>query len=211
MTDFDGLRAHMVETQLEARGISDTRVLLAMGTVPREKFLPDPGRVDAYEDGPLSIGEGQTMSQPYIVALMAELAQLKPGDRVLDVGFGSGYSSAVLAEMGARVYAIERRAALAGRAGDVLARLGYSGVRCRAGDGTQGWPEEAPFDAILVAAAGPVPQPLCEQLASGGRLVIPVGEAGSEQSLTRITRTAEDRWQTERIGGVAFVPLISGD
>ena len=208
MTDFDGLRAAMVETQLKVRGICDARVLAAMGTVPREAFLPDPGRVDAYEDRPLPIGEGQTISQPFIVALMAELAGIAPGDRVLDVGFGSGYSSAVLAEMGAEIYAIERRAALAGRAQAVLDRLGYGAVQCRTGDGARGWPDAAPFDAIIVAAAGPVPPALCEQLKEGGRLVMPVSEAGGHQELNRITRTGPSRWTTERKGGVSFVPLV---
>lgn len=211
MTDFDGLRTQMVETQLKSRGLSDSRVLEAMATVPREAFLPDAGRLDAYEDRPLPIGGGQTISQPYIVALMAELAGIEPGARVLDVGLGSGYSAAVLAEMGAEVFAIERRGDLARRAEDTLRRLGYSQVTCRTGDGTLGWAEASPFDAILVAAAGPVTQSLREQLKIGGRLIIPVPVDAGHQELKRLTRRSETAWDTETIGGVSFVPLLRGE
>ena len=211
MTDFDGLRSRMVETQLKSRGISDERLLEAMATVPREAFLPDTGRLDAYEDRPLPIGGGQTISQPYIVALMAELADIEPGARVLDVGLGSGYSAAVLAEMGAEVFAIERRGDLARRAEKTLRRLGYLQVTCRTGDGTLGWPEAAPFDAILVAAAGAVTQALREQLKIGGRLIILVPVGAGHQELQRITRRSETAWDTETIGGVSFVPLLSGE
>lgn len=210
MTDFEGLRARMVETQLKARGIRDARVLAAMGRVPREAFLPDAGRTDAYEDGPLPIGAGQTMSQPYIVALMAELAATGPGVRVLDVGLGSGYAAAVLAETGARVLAIERHDVLTRRASETLKRLGYDDIVCRTGDGTLGWPEQAPFDAILVAAAGKVPQALRDQLEIGGRLVIPVLATGGHQVLKRITRTSGTDWEEEAAGGVSFVPLVAG-
>jgi protein-L-isoaspartate(D-aspartate) O-methyltransferase len=211
MTDFDALRTRMVETQLKPRGITDERVLEAMATVPREAFLPDTGRLDAYEDRPLPIGGGQTISQPYIVALMAEFALVEPGARVLDVGLGSGYAAAVLAQMGAEVFAIERRGDLARRAEKTLRRLGYSLVTCRTGDGTLGWPEAAPFDAILVAAAGPATQALREQLKIGGRLIIPVPVGGGRQELRRLTRCSEDTWDTETIGGVSFVPLLHGE
>ncbi|MEQ8558487.1 MAG: protein-L-isoaspartate(D-aspartate) O-methyltransferase [Henriciella sp.] len=208
--EFESLSQRMVEDQLKARGITDMRVLEAMRKVAREAFVPEGHRDQAYADDPLPIGEGQTMSQPYIVALMAELAGIDPGDRVLDVGLGSGYSAAILAEMGARVFAIERHDILARRAEAVLEAQGYEQVACRTGDGTLGWPEAAPFDAIIVAAAGPVPEPLCDQLSIGGRLVIPVPGQGNRQELKCLTRIAETRWETQSKGGVAFVPLVRG-
>jgi protein-L-isoaspartate(D-aspartate) O-methyltransferase len=159
----------------------------------------------------LPIGREQTISQPFIVALMAQAAQLKPRARVLDVGFGSGYSAAVLAEMGAEVYAVERQTALARRAGKTLKSLGYTSVRWRVGDGTLGWPEAAPFDAIIVAAAGPVPRSLCDQLMIGGRLIIPVPDDRDRQYLKRIRRTSQGDWSSKTLGGVTFVPLISGE
>ena len=211
MTNFEIRRAQMVKNQLERRGITDPRVLEVMGKVPRETFIPEKRRDEAYWDGPLPIGEGQTISQPYIVALMAELAAIQPDDRVLEVGAGSGYAAAVLGELAAHVHAIERVAPLAERAMQTLETLGYDNVEIHTGDGTKGWPDAAPFDAILVAAAGEVPQTLREQLTPGGRLIIPVGKQGGKQVLKRITRTGEDDWTEELVGNVAFVPLIAGE
>jgi protein-L-isoaspartate(D-aspartate) O-methyltransferase len=206
--DFDEQRRHMVERQLAARGIADPRVLAAMRTVPREWFVPARLREFAYADSPLPIESGQTISQPWIVARMAEAAQIRASDRVLEIGTGSGYAAAVLGAVADRVYSIERHADLATTARERLAALGYDNVSVRDGDGTRGWPEAAPFDAILVAAGGPrVPDALRRQLAIGGRLVIPVGDAGA-QDLLRITRTGEARFDEEDLGGVLFVPLI---
>jgi protein-L-isoaspartate(D-aspartate) O-methyltransferase len=199
-------RLQMVRRQIEARGVSDPHVLEAMRKVPRHRFVPQSQRRHAYDDRPLPIGEGQTISQPYIVALMTELARVKPGDTVLEVGTGSGYQAAVLAAMGVRVYSIEIVEPLAKRAKDILGELGYGDrVQVRHGDGYAGWPEHAPFDAILVTAAPPkIPEPLEQQLEVGGRLVIPVGKYF--QSLLRITRT-EDGLRQESIIPVRFVPM----
>ncbi|NBC23750.1 MAG: protein-L-isoaspartate(D-aspartate) O-methyltransferase [Gammaproteobacteria bacterium] len=202
-------RSDMVAEQIEARGVTDQRVLDAMRSVPREQFLPQ-GLVEfAYEDTPLPIASGQTISQPYIVALMAEALRLEPGDRVLEVGAGSGYAAAVLARLADRVYTIERHRDLADAARATLRRLDIDNVEVLHGDGTQGWPEAAPFDAIVVAAGSPadVPEPLLEQLAVGGRMVIPAGSE-SAQKLWRIVRTGEDEYQREDLGSVRFVPLI---
>lgn len=211
MTDFEARRARMVKHQLERRGISDPRVLAAMSKVARETFIPDRYRYEAYRDGPLPIGEGQTISQPYIVALMAELAAITPEDTVLEVGAGSGYAAAILCELAAHVHAIERIAPLAGRAAQTLETLGYHNVEIHTGDGTRGWPDAAPFDAIVVAAAGDVPQALREQLKPGGRLIIPVGAPGEKQVLKRIIRIGEKDWKEDLVGNVAFVPLITGE
>jgi protein-L-isoaspartate(D-aspartate) O-methyltransferase len=209
MTDFAALRRAMVEDQLVARGVRDPRVLAAMGEVPREAFVPEAVRDRAYEDGPLPIGEGQTISQPLIVALMAEAAQIDPGDRILDVGTGSGYAAAVLARLGRFVWSIERIATLAERARAALAGLGLDNVEVVCGDGSLGWAPQAPYDVIHVAASGPgVPAALERQLAIGGRLVMPVGPRGEGQRLVRVRRTAEGRWERDDLGGVAFVPLI---
>lgn len=207
MRDFEEQRREMVERQIAARGVTDPHVLEAMRTVAREKFVTPAMEQAAHEDRPLPIGEGQTISQPYIVALMVEAAGIRPGQRVLEVGAGSGYAAAVMAEIGAEVFAIERQEELAASAGTRLAGLGYDAISLRAGDGSTGWLDEAPFDAILVAAAGPnVPASLKRQLAIGGRLVIPVGEF--PQNLMRITRVGEKEWREENLGGVTFVPLI---
>ena len=202
-------RERMVNVQIARRGVRDPRVLEAMQEVPREQFV-DPGFEEfAYEDSPLPIGAGQTISQPYIVALMIEAAEIKPDDRVLEVGTGSGYAAAVLSRIAKRVYTIERHESLAETAKARLAQLGYDNVEVRVGDGTRGWPEAAPFDAILVAASGPeVPQALEEQLAIGGRLVMPVSEEVWKQSLRKITRTSATAYQEEDLGAVQFVPLI---
>jgi len=207
MSDFEDRRREMVERQIAGRGISDQRVLEAMRTVPRERFV-DPSLADyAYDDRPLAIGQSQTISQPYIVALMVEAAGIAPGQRVLEIGAGSGYAAAVMAEIGAEVFAIERIEELALSARERLEGLGYGTVHLRCADGSAGWREEAPFDAILVAAASPdVPAALKHQLAIGGRLVIPVGRY--PQQLMRVTRLGDAEWREEDLCAVTFVPLI---
>jgi protein-L-isoaspartate(D-aspartate) O-methyltransferase len=198
-------RERMVEEQIEARGVRDPRVLAAMRKVPRHELVPAPQRGSAYEDYPLPIGQGQTISQPYVVAAMSEALALKGSERVLEVGTGSGYQAAVLAELAERVYTIEIVPELAARAKADLARLGYRNVEVREGDGWRGWPEAAPFDAIMVTAAPPeVPPELVAQLAVGGRLVIPVGRY--EQSLLLLRRT-EQGIEREELFGVRFVPM----
>jgi protein-L-isoaspartate(D-aspartate) O-methyltransferase len=198
---------HMVNTQLIPRGIHDPRVLAAFRRVPRHRFVPAPLWDQAYNDYPLPIGEDQTISQPYIVALMTEILEPREGDKVLEVGAGSGYQAAILAELVAQVITIDRVGPLASRARETLAALGYENVKIVVGDGTLGWPEEAPFDAIIVTAAAPqVPRPLTEQLALGGRLVIPVGDRYS-QTLTLVRRT-KDGLKYDYHGGCRFVPLI---
>lgn len=204
-------RAIMVARHLEARGISDPLVLAAMGEVPREAFIAEPLKEFAYEDSPLPIEAGQTISQPYIVARMLELAEVKPGDRVLEVGAGSGYAAAVVGRIADRAYAIERHELLADQASARLKRLGYDNVEIIWGDGTKGLPDKAPFDAIIVSAGGPrVPETLKQQLAIGGRLVIPVGR-DTRQTLLHIRRTGEDSFEEEDFGAVAFVPLIGAE
>ena len=198
-------REQMVMTQIAARGVRDPRVLEAMRKVPRHLFVPARDRDAAYEDGPLPIGEGQTISQPYIVALMTELAAPAASDRVLEIGTGSGYQAAVLAELAGEVYTIEIVEPLARRAGALLEELGYTNVHTRVGDGYRGWPEKAPFQAIVVTAAPEkIPEPLKEQLAVGGRLVIPVG--AFSQDLVLVTRT-ESGFRTDTITAVRFVPM----
>lgn len=180
--DFAAQRHGMVERQLQARGIKDERVLTAMAKVPREEFVPVDARAEAYSDGPLPIGYDQTISQPYIVAFMTENLRLKPSDRVLEIGSGSGYQAAILAELVADIYTIEIVEPLAKTAEATLQRLGYKNVHIKVGDGYKGWPEEAPFDAIIVTCAPEnVPQPLTDQLKDGGRMVIPVGERFAQQ------------------------------
>ncbi len=203
--DFRAARERMVAEQLEARGIHDERVLAAMRAVERHAFVPEEERARAYADGPLPIGHGQTISQPYIVAFMTEAAGIGPDERVLEVGTGSGYQAAVLAEVAAEVYSIEIVDPLAKRAAQTLSELGYATVHVRSGDGYRGWPEAAPFDAVLVTAAAPrVPQPLLDQLALGGRLVIPIGDF--VQELEVHTRTAEGI-TVRRTLSVLFVPM----
>ncbi len=198
-------RARMVATQIAARGVVDLRVLEAMGRVERHRFVPDPLRHLAYADRPLPIGQDQTISQPYIVALMTGLAAVKPGARVLEVGTGSGYQAAVLSVLAARVHSIEILEPLASQARERLRRLGYLNVEVRAGDGYRGWPERAPFDAILITAAPPeVPEPLLQQLAPGGRLVAPVGRG--TQQLVVIERTATG-FSRREVLPVLFVPM----
>lgn len=205
--DFAARRARMVEEQIATRGITAPAVLAAMRSVPRHEFVPAGERPRAYEDRPLPIGEGQTISQPYIVALMSELAAPVPGSKVLEVGTGSGYQAAVLAACGAEVWSIEIVEALAARAARDLARLGFDRVHVRSGDGYRGWPEVAPFDAILVTAAAPrVPEALLAQLRVGGRLVIPVGETGAMQSL-EVHERGEEGFTVRRVAPVRFVPM----
>jgi protein-L-isoaspartate(D-aspartate) O-methyltransferase len=201
-------RQGMVTRQLKARDITDPRVLAAMGTVPRHRFVPGYLTPLAYSDQPLPIGSGQTISQPYIVALMSQWAEVKPGDKVLEVGTGSGYQAAVLAELTDRVLSIELLPELAESAKNRLRDLGYERIQLRCGDGYQGWPEEAPFDAILVTATAPeVPQALKEQLKEGGRLVIPVGTPGFVQQLLRLRKVKGALKEEERLP-VLFVPLV---
>jgi protein-L-isoaspartate(D-aspartate) O-methyltransferase len=205
-------RERMVATQIEARGITDPLVLDAMRTVPRERFVPAALGESAYDDGPLPIGSGQTISQPYIVAVMARAAGLKPGASVLEIGTGSGYSAAVLSRIAAEVYTVERVGALADAARARLVELGYGNVHVREGDGTLGWPAHAPYDAIVVTAGGPrVPGTLLHQLAVGGRLVMPVGPGARHQRLVRVTRTDVHEYQYENLEEVAFVPLIGAE
>ena len=180
--DFAAQRQRMVDQQLKPRGIKDERVLAAMTKVPREEFIPLDVRADAYEDGPLPIGYDQTISQPYVVAFMTEQLRPKQNDRVLEIGSGSGYQAAILAELMAEVYTVEIVPALGKTAEATLQRLGYKNVHIKVGDGYKGWPEEAPFDAIIVTCAPEkVPQPLVDQLEEGGRMVIPVGERFAQQ------------------------------
>lgn len=202
-------RDAFVHRQVEARGVRDRHVLDAMRAVPRELFVPEDQRAHAYEDHPLSIGAGQTISQPYIVGFMIESLALQGGEKVLEVGAGSGYAAAVLSKIAREVFTIERLDALARFATDNLAAAGCSNVQVRHGDGTQGWPGEAPFDAILVSAGGPdVPRSLMRQLKVGGRLVIPVGKDPRAQELVRVTRTSDSKWKREEIADVSFVPLV---
>jgi len=199
----------MVEKQIAARGIADTRVLKAMGEVPRERFVSGSMRQLAYDDSPLPIGEGQTISQPYMVAVMTEALKLGADDRVLEIGTGCGYAAAVLSRIAGEVYTVERHQGLANQARKTLDELGYHNVHFHCGDGTLGWPEKAPFDAIEVAAAGPeVPRSLLEQLKIGGRLVIPVGVDKGTQELLCIERSATGQYDRSSLGRVQFVPLI---
>ena len=201
-------RERMVARQIEKRGIRNPRVLAAMAEVPRERFVPAQLAGRAYEDEPLPIGEDQTISQPYIVALMIEAADVAPGDRVLEVGAGSGYAAAVMACIADRVYAIERHETLAKSARRRVVELGYDNLTVLTGDGSLGLPAHAPYDAIVVSAGSDrVPEPLRQQLAIGGRLVVPVGGA-SIQTLFCVTRTGENSWTENDLGGVRFVPLI---
>lgn len=198
---------NMVESQIRRRGVTDQEVLAAMERVPRHEFVPDTLRSQAYADYPLPIGYGQTISQPYIVALMTELLELTHSDKVLEVGTGSGYQAAILAEIAAEVYTIEIIKQLADEARERLNRLGYANVYILAGDGYHGWPEHAPYDAIVVTCAPEhIPQPLVDQLADGGRLVIPIGPPGGYQTLWQIAKHG-DATQQRDVTGVLFVPL----
>jgi protein-L-isoaspartate(D-aspartate) O-methyltransferase len=205
---FQKARRAMVIRQLQGRDITDSRVLKAMGTVPRHRFVPEGLAFQAYQDHPLPIGSGQTISQPYIVALMTQWAEVHPQDKVLEIGTGSGYQAAVLAELAGRVFSIELRPDLARRAAARLKELGYGRVQVKCGDGYQGWPEEAPFDAILVTAAAPqVPAALAAQLKEGGRLVIPLGPPRGAQTLVK-WRKDQGKLVEEASLPVRFVPLV---
>ena len=207
--DFQALRNQMVDRQIAGRGVRDRRVLAAMRTVPREAFVPADLAEFAYDDSPLPIAEEQTISQPYVVAFMAEALEIRPDDKVLEIGAGSGYAAAVLSRLGREVFAVERHESLVREAEERLVRLGYSNVRFLHGDGTLGWSEHAPYDAIVVAAGGPeVPPALLAQLAEGGRLVIPIGPDQRNQDLIRVRRPAEGDMSREALGPVRFVPLI---
>jgi protein-L-isoaspartate(D-aspartate) O-methyltransferase len=203
-------RLQMVEEQIRRRDVVDPRVLDAMRTVPRERFVPDAQASRAYEDSPLPIGFGQTISQPYIVAYMTEALDVRPEHRVLEIGTGSGYQAAVLSPLAREVFTIEIVPELAARAGDLLRELGYRNVQVRQGDGYAGWPEQAPFDRIMVTAApDQIPQPLIDQLAPGGRLVIPVGPQGNTQWMTVVDRTPAGVVERRTIP-VQFVPFTRG-
>jgi protein-L-isoaspartate(D-aspartate) O-methyltransferase len=209
MSKFENQRELMVQRQLAARGIRDQRVLSAMKAVPRELFVPDSLLEFAYEDSPLPIEESQTISQPYIVAVMVEALELQPDDRVLEVGSGSGYAAAVVSRIAGDVFGIEVHSVLADLARERMHTLDYSNVSIRCGDGTRGWPEHAPFNAILVSAGGPViPESLLAQLKIGGRLVIPVGDQPRAQELVRIVRTGAHEFDRKSLGRVQFVPLV---
>jgi protein-L-isoaspartate(D-aspartate) O-methyltransferase len=200
-------RRRMVERDLRGRDIRDPRVLEIMGRVPRHLFVESSQRNKAYADYPLPIGEGQTISQPYIVALMTQILQIQPGERVLEIGTGSGYQAAVLSELGAQVYTIEIQETLAKQAAQRLKELGYDGVRVKYGDGYLGWDEEAPFDAVIVTcAANHIPPTLIKQLKEGGRLVIPLGSTTYFQTLTLLTKK-EGKIDIQHLLGVAFVPM----
>lgn len=202
----------MVRRQIRARGVRDKALLKAMKQVPREHFVPEALREFAYDDGPLPIGEAQTISQPYIVALMIEAAALTPRSRVLEIGAGSGYCVAIMSRLAGMVFAIERNSTLAAELGPKLQQLGYTNVELREGDGSLGWPQKAPFDAILVSAGAPkVPEALLEQLAPGGRLIVPVADGEDSQRLLRLVRTETGTFEEADLGGVRFVPLIGAE
>ena len=199
----------MVARQIERRGLHDPAVLAAMREVPREAFVPEKHLEHAYDDGPLPILEGQTISQPYVVALMTEALELKPDEKVLEIGTGSGYAAAVLSRVAATVFTVERFATLVEYAQANLMVTGYQNVFVHHGDGTLGWPDHAPYDAIIAAAGGPkIPEALKEQLAVGGRLVMPVGSAQRAQQLVKLTRLPEGKFKKKKLSHVRFVPLI---
>jgi len=207
MADAIASRQRMVQSQLRDRGISDPRVLEAMSRVPRDQFVSEPFRAQAYDDHPLPIGEGQTISQPYIVAVMLESLQLTPREKVLEIGAGSGYATALLAELAGQVFSMERHPALAENARQTLAALGYTNVKIFTGDGSLGIPSAAPFDAILVSAAAPeVPAPLLSQLADGGRMMIPVGSGDSQQLQFIRMINGQPIFSAREL--VRFVPLV---
>ena len=207
MMDFALARKKMVKEQIEARGVKNERVLKAMMKVPRHLFIEEGLWSQAYGDFPLPIGEGQTISQPYIVALMTEALGLKGDESILEIGTGSGYQAAILAELAERVFSIERISSLGAKARRILDELGYANILIRISDGTYGWEEETPFDGVIVTAGAPeVPKTLCEQLKIGGRMVIPVGDEYS-QILLKIVRK-DTGYKKEDLGGVRFVKLI---
>ena len=209
MTDFSREREAMIERQLKRRGINEQAILEAFLSVPREKFVSPEYEHQAYSDHPLPIEAGQTISQPYIVALMIQAAEIEPGDKVLEIGAGSGYAAAIISRIADKVVAIERQHDLVQVARARLKRLAYENVEIVEGDGTRGCPDEAPFDAILAAASGShVPEPLLAQLAPGGRIVMPIGSPGWAQELVKVTKQDGGVLKQESLGGVRFVPLI---
>ncbi len=212
MSDFTTLRERMVDRQIAARGLDDPRLLAAFRAVPREDFVSGDYADYAYQDSPLPIESGQTISQPYIVALTIYAARIKPGDQVLEVGAGSGYAAAVIAQIAREVISIERHHELVELANKRMERLRYGNVRIVEGDGTLGWPEEAPFDAIVAAASGShVPQSWIAQLKHGGRIVMPIGDPHSVQTLVKVTKRDDGTLDLEDLGGVRFVPLIGAE
>ena len=207
-TDFSRQREEMIKFQIEARGIKDKKVLAAMKKVKRHLFVPPGLRNFAYYDQPLPIGQGQTISQPYVVALMTELLLLKGDEKILEIGTGSGYQAAILAEIAGEVYTIEILPVLARRAERLLSQLGYKNIKVKCGDGYQGWPKQAPFDAIIVTCAPPnIPQALIDQLADGGRLVLPLGEEVQE---LKVLVKKKGKIEIEDIIPVRFVPMVKG-
>ena len=207
---FEGSGEHMVKSQIELRGVKDEKVLQAMANVPRHEFVPSDHIDQAYADHPLPIGYGQTISQPYMVAVMTELLGLSPDSKVLEIGTGSGYQVAILAELAREIYSVEIIPELCNQAKNRLARLGYTNVQVMCGDGYYGWEEHAPYDAIVVTCAPDhIPQPLIDQLADGGRMVVPVGPPGAYQALWLVERHGEEI-KSQRMMGVAFVPLTGG-
>lgn len=208
-SSFEREREHLIENELRVQGIESEAVLQAMRSVPREEFVSNKMRQYAYRNAPLPIGYGQTISQPLIVATMTEALKLAPHERVLEIGAGSGYEAAVLAQIAREIFTVERHRELANTSRERLKRLGYDNVHVLHADGTRGWSEEAPFHAVIVAAGSPcVPPKLLQQLAIGGRLVIPVGEKKDMQILTRVIRLRDDTFEYEEMGAVRFVPLI---
>src|SRR5688572_31078919 len=209
MSDFATLRERMIDRQIAARGLHEPRLLDAFRAVPREEFISGNYADHAYADSPLPIESGQTISQPYIVALTIDAAGIRSGDKVLEIGAGSGYAAAVIGQIAKEVIAIERHHELVELAQQRMRRLGYDNIRIVEGDGTLGWPEEAPFDAIVAAASGShVPQSWIAQLKPGGRIVIPIGGPASAQSLVKVTKQEDGKLHREDLGGVRFVPLI---
>lgn len=209
MAKIEKQKQIMLQKHLRGRGIKDESVLRAMAEVPREAFVPDSLAEYAYQDSPLPIGEGQTISQPYIVAVMTQFLELQPQDRVLEIGTGSGYAVAVLSRIVEEVYTMERYPSLADAAVRRLKALGYDNIMYKVGDGTLGWPAHAPYDAIVVTAGAPdIPYPLKQQLSIGGRLVIPTGLRPMEQELVRLRKFSEDRYHQEFLATVRFVPLV---
>ena len=210
--DFAAMRANMVLAQLRERGIRDTAVLQAMSTIPREAFVGTAHKEMAYQDSPLPIPANQTISQPYVVALMISLLALKPEHRVLEIGTGSGYAAAILSRLVNTVYTVERHQKLIEYAQECLKTIGCENIFIHHGDGTQGWPEHAPYDGIIVAAGGPtIPAALHQQLATGGRLIMPVGKEQRRQDLILLTRVGQDQFRKKNFGPVAFVPLVGAE
>jgi len=209
MSDYASLRERMIERHFVARGLDDPALLAAFRAVPREAFVPTGFESAAYADAPLPIGSGQTISQPYIVALTIDAAEIGPRDKVLEIGAGSGYAAAVIGQIATEVVAVERLRELTALAAERMERLGYRNVRIIEGDGTCGCPEEAPFDAIVAAASGShVPQVLLDQLKPGGRIVMPIGEPNAIQHLVKLTKRADGTLEQRELGAVRFVPLI---